>query len=52
MTLTPAGEKLIPKIREIYKHLAEEAVGDYRDLDFLREHLGEIAARLGRPPVR
>ncbi len=52
VTLTPAGEKLIPKIREIYKHLAEEAVGDYRDLDFLREHLGEIAARLGRPPVR
>jgi len=51
VTLTAEGERLIPKIREIYSTIAAEAIGDFEDLAFLKRHLSDIAARLGRPPL-
>jgi hypothetical protein len=51
VTLTREGKKLNPKIEAVYEQVAAEAVGDFKDLPWLVNHLTEVASRLGLEPV-
>lgn len=43
--LTPQGEELIPKLREIYMTVATQAVGDSEDIDALKQTLQLLVDR-------
>lgn len=43
--LTPSGEELIPKLREVYMTVATQAVGDSEDIEALKQTLQLLVDR-------
>ena len=52
VTMTPAGEALIPEIKRMYVEVATEAIGGFDDMGFLIRHLTDLSERLGRAPAQ